>query len=886
MKMTDKPLRVLILEDVFYDAELMAAALSGAGYKPDWVQADGEASFRAALDSKWDVILGDFRLPEFDAISALRLLQERGLDIPFILVSGTIGEEMAVSIMRHGAADYVMKDRMGRLGQAVEQALEKNRLLAERRQIAKALHENEERYRLLFESGPLPMWIYDPDTYHYLAVNEAAIRQYGYSREEFLSMTVKDLRPPEDVPAFLKMIERSPSGNLGVWRHRKKDGTIVEAEIISNLITLGDRQVRFGLSHDVTERKRAEERFRATFEQAAVGMAHILPDGSWLRVNQKLCDIFGYDREQLLAHPLREFLHPGDVASMTVLMLPLLAGERHTATLEKRYRHADGSWQWARATISLVRELSGEPQYFILVVEDITERKIAEKQILEQASLIDLANDAIVVRTLDDEVRFWNKRAESLYGWSFNEVIGQKITELLYPSTTDYEKARQQLLEHGSWMGELTQTTKAGKNLTVDARWTLLRDESGIPKSILAINTDITEKKKLEEQFLRAQRLESIGTLASGVAHDLNNILAPILMSAAMLREEIPEDLRESIITTIEESAQRGSEIVKQVLTFARGVHGDRIVLQPRHLIREVEKIMVETFPKSISIINRVPSELRTVNGDPTQLHQVLLNLCINARDAMPDGGKLVISAEEKEVDGACADLFPDARPGSYVALIVSDTGTGIPPEIIDKIFDPFFTTKAHGKGTGLGLSTVIGIVKSHGGFVNLESQAGKGSTFKVFLPTSDKPLLAMQAQNAALIPSGNGEIILAVDDEAEIRTVLETLLRRNGYKPLIAVDGNDALKKFALQAGAVKLVLTDVMMPLVDGVVLTRALKKMDPNVKVIASTGQPEKSRLEELKALGVKGVLRKPFNSDSLLNKVSAVLDGKYFESDFHV
>ena len=634
-------LRVLILEDLPDDAELVLHALRAAGYDPQWERVECEADYLAGLDPGLDVIIGDFRLPGFDALRALKLLQERALDVPFILVSGTIGEEMAVSVMRHGAADYVMKDRMARLGQSVAQALEKRRLHAE-------------------------------------------------------------------------------------WKN-------------------------------------------------------------------------------------------------------------------------------------------------------------AEARILEQASLLDLANDAIMVLDLAGRVQFWNRRAEVLFGWAFAEAIGRRITDLIYTDAPAFETAKQHLLSHGTWEGEIPQVSKNRRNLIIDARWTLLHDADGNPKSILSINTDITEKKKFEDQFLRAQRLESIGTLASGVAHDLNNILAPILMSAAMLREQLSPDLHENIVSTIEESAQRGSEIVRQVLTFARGVQGEHLSLQPRHLIREMEKIMSETFPKSISILNQAPRDIWTVTGDPTQLHQVMLNLCINARDAMPKGGKIILSAENVKVESGVA-TFHNVAPGNYVILSVADSGTGIPPEIIDKIFDPFFTTKEEGKGTGLGLSTVLGIVKSHDGFVNLESQPGKGSIFKVFLPASNEPASQPIAPALTGTLTGNGEIILAVDDEAEIRIMLERILSRNGYKPILASDGNDALKKYALQTGAVKLVLTDVMMPWVDGVVLTRALKKMDPNVKVIASTGQPEQSRLAELKALGVKGILRKPYNREKLLLKVQAVLRGSRFDGDF--
>ncbi|HWB59505.1 MAG TPA: PAS domain S-box protein [Chthoniobacteraceae bacterium] len=760
-------MRVLILEDNAIDAELMANELRRAGFELHVETADGEAAYLRGLDSNPDVILCDFRLPQMDAWRALALLHRSGKEIPFIIVSGVIGEEVAVALMREGAGDFVMKDRMGRLGQAVGQALERQ---------------------------------------------ELRLQQKGAEEA----------------------------------------------------------------------RRQSEERFRATFEQAAVGIAHVSLEGRWLRVNQKLCDILNYQREELLKRTFLSITHPDNIEDNQALLEKFRNGQLGSSTQEKRYLRADGKWLWARVTISLVKESNGHGEYFITVVEDITERKLAEQQILEQASLIDLANDAIMVCDMEDAVRFWNQRAESLYGWGAHEVIGRKVTGLIFPvEAVEYRAARQHLLEHGFWSGEMAQVTKDKKSLTVDVRWTLLRDGHGAPKSVLALNTDVTAKKKLEEQFLRSQRLESIGTLASGVAHDLNNILAPIIMSAAMLREKLPEGLRESIITTIEESAHRGSEIVKQVLTFARGMPGDHLALQPRHLINEVEKIARETFPKSIAVCNRAGRNLSTVTGDPTQLHQVLLNLCINARDAMPGGGRLTISAENVALDEEQAARFVDAKPGEWVAITVADTGSGIPAAIIDKIFDPFFTTKEQGKGTGLGLSTVMGIVKSHGGFLTVESEVGKGAVFTIYLPasTSLEAVAPKLMQDEA--PIGNGELILAVDDEFEIRTVLEALLARSGYKVITASDGNEALKIYTLNAGAIKLVLTDIMMPQADGVALARALKVMNPGVKIIASSGQQDLVRQEELQALGVKGLLRKPYQRAKLLSTVKIVLDGRETE-----
>jgi two-component system, cell cycle sensor histidine kinase and response regulator CckA len=407
----------------------------------------------------------------------------------------------------------------------------------------------------------------------------------------------------------------------------------------------------------------------------------------------------------------------------------------------------------------------------------------------------------------------------------------------------------------------------------VRSRWTLVRDEMGRPKSILIINTDVTEQKRVEEQFLRAQRLESIGTLASGVAHDLNNILVPILMAAPLLRGDLPKEEREKFLTIVESSAERGASIVKQVLTFARGADGDRVLLQPIYLIGEVAKIAEQTFPKSISVRTRYPENLRPLEADATQLHQVLLNLAINARDAMPHGGDLTFSVENFDVDDHYASMTPGAKPGPHVMMQVSDTGTGIPRHIIDKIFDPFFTTKDVGLGTGLGLSTVLGIVKSHGGFVHVYSEAGHTS-FKIFLPAAKGD--DSSPETPVDIPIGKGQTILVVDDESGIREVAQAVLIKHGYKVLVAEDGPTALALLARHSSEIQVMLTDMVMPFMDGLTLVRTVRKMEPDIRVILSTGRPEDPRTSEVALLHVHGCLTKPYTRETLLLMLDRVLN----------
>jgi PAS domain S-box-containing protein len=492
--------------------------------------------------------------------------------------------------------------------------------------------------------------------------------------------------------------------------------------------------------------------------------------------------------------------------------------------------------------------------------------------------MLDHAHEAITVRDIQTRrITFWSKGAERLYGWTAAEAEGQDAGNLVFADPAALDAVTRHVIETGEWRGEQRHLCKTGQELTVSSHVTLVRDSHGLPKSALVITFDITGQKKLEEQFLRAQRMESIGTLASGVAHDLNNILSPILMAAPILRDELPPDLRDRIVTTIEISAQRGADIVKQVLTFARGVQGERLLVQPAHLVEEMAKIAQETFPKSITVIARHSNSIWAVEGDPTQLHQVLLNLCVNARDAMPDGGELIVALENFTVDEQFAAMTPHSRPGPHVIIAVSDTGAGIPREIIEKIFDPFFTTKEVGKGTGLGLSAVIGIVKSHGGFLTVDSHIGRGATFKVFLPaTGGQSTAAASAAEEDSLPLGHGELVLVVDDEASILQITQTILEKYRYRVLTAVNGADAVALFATQMGEIKVILADVMMPIMDGLALARVLKRMSPRIPVIACSGQCEEVREANLKESGAKMLLRKPYNTGKLLTALRTVLD----------
>ncbi|MCC6458294.1 MAG: PAS domain S-box protein [Caldilineaceae bacterium] len=628
--------------------------------------------------------------------------------------------------------------------------------ITERKQTTDRLRASEQQYRLLFANNPHPMWVYDVQSLRFLAVNEMAIAHYGYSEDEFLSMTIRDIRPVRDIPSLEEVISTLPRrSHSGLWRHRKKDGTLIEVEVSGDMIQFNGREARLVLANDVTARRRAEEQLR------------------------------------------------------------------------------------------------------------------------QQAALLDKAQDAIMVRDLDHRITYWNRSAERLYGWSAEEAVGCLAEELLYKDRTDYQDAYRQVTESGEWFGEMQQVDRNGRTLLIEARWTLVRDECGKPSAILTINTDITERKKLEAQFMRAQRMESIGTLAGGIAHDLNNVLSPILLAVGMLKRQQRTPMELKLLNTLESSAQRGADMVRQVLSFARGMDGERIVTDVGLIVQDLGNLICETFDRRIHVKVKIGDDLWPVLGDPTHIHQVLLNLCVNSRDAMPNGGELELSVSAVTVDSHHAGMDPVAKAGNYVLLRVADSGTGIPAALRERIFDPFFTTKEVGKGTGLGLSTVQAVVKSHGGFINVYSEEGRGTEFKIYLPVHESEFRESPLIESPQLPRPAGAVVLVVDDEAAIRFIMRQTLEAFGYRVLTAEDGAEALSIYAEHQNEIGVVLTDMMMPGMDGFSTIQALLKLDPHAKIIAASGLAANDMVAKAASVGITHFLQKPYGAETLLTKIAEIL-----------
>lgn len=638
---------------------------------------------------------------------------------------------------------------------------------------------------------------------------------------------------------------------------------------------------------DFTERRRtrvaileSEERFRllAKTNDHAVWDWDVATDALWW--NPCFQRVFGYPdghAARLNRAGWAAQIHGDDRDEVLASFRRALEGTTDTWVADYRFCRHDHTFAHVHDRGFIARDANGKAVRVIGAMADLSEQRRVEAQLREQATLLDKANDAITLRDLNHRVIYWNQRAERMYGWLAAEVPTGPVHEWLYRDPIPFLRAAEATLALGEWSGELEHLTRAGGTIIVEARWTLVRDDNGLPKSILTIATDITRRKKLEAQFLRAQRMESIGALAGGIAHDLNNTLAPILMTVTAMRDDDSLESRHQDLKTIETAATRGAGMVRQLLTFVRGGEDRREIVDLRLTMAEVRSMVVDTLPKNVSFHNDVLSHW-PVRANPTQMHQLLTNLCVNARDALGLGGSLKVTLERVLLDEVYAGMNVEAKVGPYVLLRVEDTGSGISRDVIDRVFEPFFTTKDVGKGTGLGLSTVHDIVHNHGGFVHVYSEVGMGSRFHVYLPAD---VTADVTQDAAIeqtkLPRGNGECILVVDDEEMIRNVTQRMLERFGYRVLLACHGAEAVSIYAQHRHAIDVVLTDMTMPVMDGPATIIALKSINPTIRIVGSSGLTANGNVAKAAGAGVEYFVPKPYTAEAMLRAIHDILRG---------
>lgn len=505
---------------------------------------------------------------------------------------------------------------------------------------------------------------------------------------------------------------------------------------------------------------------------------------------------------------------------------------------------------------------------------EVSSRMKVEENFRCRMEVLDMTFDAIVTCTLEGQILTWNRGAVALYGCPEESAKGKFLGSLIFPDESSrFATNLASIIAKREHRAEETHSTNREHPVVVQTRWSLIRNSEG-KDEILIVSTDVTEQKELERQFLRMQRLETVGLLASGIAHDLNNVLAPILMASQNLLHEIKDEGQADLLRSVEASARRGGTLVHQILSFARGTEGERVPLQIKQLMHEFQKVAKDTFPRSIQIVTQFGKNIGSVLGNKTQLYQAIMNLCVNARDAMPEGGILQIEANNVTLDEAFVSRFAPMAPGEFVLLRITDNGIGIPENVIDKIFDPFFTTKETGKGTGLGLSTVLGIVKRHSGFLDVSSRLGKGTKFSIYFPLIELTHTDGNAPSPSVLPSGSGKLVLIVDDERVMRDITASTLKKYGYQILTASDGTEGFALFTQHKHDISVVITDLSMPYMDGTKMIRALHQIDPKVKVIAASGMNEEFKLPDALKRKIP-FLKKPFAIEKLLETLHEIL-----------
>ena len=708
--------------------------------------------------------------------------------------------------------------------------------------------------------------------------NPGAERIFGYAAAEMIGFPINKIIPLDRNDEEALIIAQLRAGHsikhFETVRVRR-DGRLINVSVTASPIRDPSGAVvgASKIARDITDRMRIEEerrasdlRYRALFEYAPDGILIADSKSTYLDANASICQMLGYTRGEIVGMNATDIVASSELLNVKPALDKIQAGDAYRR--EWRLRRRDGT-QFP-ADIIAAQMPDGN---ILAMIRDVTQGKRAEAR---YRRLVDSNVQGVMFWNAAGEVIGANDAFLSIVGYTRAEFEGSRLVgkEITPPEFANLDRQAAQAIEAQSYCAPYEKEffRKDGSRAPVLIGAAAFDDGSG---DGICFVVDLSDRKKIEKQFLRAQRMESIGTMAGGIAHDLNNLLVPIMLGVDLLRQFSPDEESLPIIETIEQSATRGQHLVKQILSFARGAEGSRIPVSLAHVVREVEEIAISAFPRNITFDMRLPKDLWMVSADPTQLNQVLLNLCVNARDAMPDGGRIEISLSNVEIDAQYAVMYQGVAPGRYVLMKVADTGQGIPKEIIDRIFEPFFTTKEIGKGTGLGLSTVMGITRSHGGFVNVYSEPGKGTIFKVHLPAQLTLGETPAEPPVELLPRGNGELILVVDDQASVLAITKQTLEAFGYRVVTAEDGAHAIAIYATQPDKIAVVLTDMMMPVMDGSALIAAILRIRPKAHIVAASGLEDNGVVTRLAHRRMNHFLAKPFSAGALVRIIASAL-----------
>ena len=1026
MELMDKKLRILILEDVPADAELMERELRKGGIEFSSKRVDTKEAFLNELKAfEPDLILGDYKLPSFDGLSAIRIVQEKCFDVPFIFISGTIGEELAIETLKSGATDYVLKDRLFRLMPAVNRALREveertkrkeadealrkeketaqkyldiagvilvainadhevilinkkgceilgykereiigkdwfdnflpermrertravfTKLLAgeigsveyfensilnkrgeeriiawhntilrdgndnimgtlssgeditERKKDEDRLRESEARYRDLIETARDVIFTLSSQGV-FTSFNSAFETITGWSTKEWIGKFFVDLLDPNDVPKAIQRFKSVMEGQLeeSIELHiRTKYGGVVHGEFVASPQVKEGKVIGvLGIARDITRRKKAEEalrtseqKYRTILENIEEGYYEVDVAGNFTFFNDSLCQIYGYPREELMGMNDRQYTDQENAKKLFQAFNKVYRTGEPTREFDWEIISKDGTKRSIEASVSLMKDSSGNRIGFRGLIHDITGRKRAEEQLSKLFRAVEQSPATVIITDTDANIEYVNPKFTQLTGYTLGEVIGKNPRILKSGETPpeEYKLLWETITSGREWRGEFHNKKKNGEIYWELASISSIKNPEGLVTHFVAVKEDITERKRaeeeratLQEQLRQSQKMEAIGQLAGGVAHDFNNLLTVIKgYSQLSLNETKESDPLRGNIEEIKKASDRAADLTRQLLAFSRRQIMEAKVLDLNALLQNLDKMLRRIIGEDIELVTSLGENLGTVKADPGQIEQVIINLAVNAKDAMPKGGRLTIETANTELDDSYARAHVAVTPGPYVMIAVSDTGTGMPPEVRDRVFEPFFTTKGKGKGTGLGLSTVYGIVKQSGGNIWIYSESGKGTTLKIYLPRVDEPAEEVKTQAVGEeFPLGS-ETILIVEDDKEVRNLAVRILKRQGYTVLDGSYGAEAFNACRQHKGPIHLLVTDVVMPGMDGRALSESLSKLHPEMKVLYMSGYTDDAIIRH--GVMEKGMnyIQKPFTVNGLTNKVREVLD----------
>ena len=761
-----RTLRVLLVEAAQDDARMVTESMARGGLDTAVTRVETAADMRAALShGEFDIVLSEYALPEFGAPAALALLRASGIDLPFVVVSGTTGEEVAVEMLTLGADDYLVKPRLARLVPAIERS-----------------------------------------------VTAAAGRRQ----------------------------------RLEAWRALRQN----------------------------------EEHLRRVFDLASIGLGVLdAVDGRWIRVNQALAQIAGSSPEELLNSQALALSSPERKAADWELFGRAVRGELDGGTIEGPLVRRDGSRTWVKVNLSREMREDGQVEHLLVVVEDVSARKLVEEEQRRLFIAVEQAAEAVVITDLEPKILYVNPAFERISGYSRSEALGQnpRILKSGQHDGAHYEAMWRALAAGKSWTGLLINKRRDGSLYYEEATISPVHDDAGTIVNYVAVKRDVTYERQVEEQFRQSQKLEAIGQLAGGVAHDFNNLLSVIKGHAELveLTADLPNPVR-AAIGEIGLAADRAAALTRQLLLFSRRQALQLSTVDLNDVVANMSRMLVRILGEDIEVLFQYGPRPLTVNADTGMMDQVLLNLAVNARDAMPHGGQLCVSVSACDIGEGDAPAASGATPGKYACLSVSDDGGGIAPDVLPRMFEPFYTTKEVGKGTGLGLATVLGIIQQHGGWIDVDSEIGRGSTFRVYLPrTGGEAPQASGPASLSTLPRGE-ETVLLVEDDVALRRLVKSILSMLGYRVHEAASGREGLAVWAEHQQEIRLLLTDLVMPDgMSGLELARLLLGHNPALKVIYASGYSADAASLEVPLREGVNFLSKPYSPQKLAETVRRCL-----------